>query len=189
MNEQDIPRWVRAAKEGDDEAYGRLVHFFLPMTERFLRQWVREQDVLDDIVQESFIKAWKHLGRFDEEKSFSVWLLTIAKWTAFDALKKKKALPFSAFGADGENDTRFDVADESAERPDERLDRELVADELQQALDTLPELYRSILVMHYREDLSLTEVAEVLEIPYNTIKSRHTRAVTALRAILSQGNS
>ena len=86
MNEQDIPRWVRAAKEGDDEAYGRLVHFFLPMTERFLRQWVREQDVLDDIVQESFIKAWKHLGRFDEEKSFSVWLLTIAKRTAFDAL-------------------------------------------------------------------------------------------------------
>ncbi len=185
MDEPDITGWIQAAKDGDDEAFGRIVRFFLPMTERFLRQWIREQDVLEDIVQESFIKAWRHLGRFDEDKSFPVWLLTIAKRTAFDALKKKKSLPFSSFALEGENDARFDVADTVAERPDDRLDRELQADELQNALDRLPELYRSILMMHYREDLSLAEVAEVLEIPYNTIKSRHTRAVAALRKILT----
>jgi RNA polymerase sigma-70 factor (ECF subfamily) len=176
---------IEAHLTGDEQAFGQLLGGYLSSVYNFVFQMARDREVTDDIVQETFIKAWKNLSGFDREKSFKTWLFTIAKHTAYDYFKKKKALPFSAFD-DGEGGSIFEVIGDGQVLPDELLEREEAAADLDRALEKLPEGSRNILVLAYREDLSLQEIAEVLGEPYNTVKSRHNRALHKLRRVMSE---
>ena len=135
-------------------------------------------------MQETCIKVWKHLNRFDAKRSFKTWIFAIAKNTAFDALKKKRDLPFSVFfrGEDEEIEEPWSdrIVDE-APLPDELLARADAAKLLEQYLRVLPEGFQRILRLHYQDDFSLLEIAEILGEPYNTVKSRHGRALSGLR--------
>ena len=79
----------------------------------FMYTLVHDRDAAEDIVQIASLKAWKHFGSFDQAKSFKTWLFAIGKNSAFDYLKKKKTIPFSAF-QDDEDSPLERVADESA---------------------------------------------------------------------------
>jgi RNA polymerase sigma-70 factor (ECF subfamily) len=168
---------------GDGEAFGQLLGKYLSPLYSFVFQMARDREVADDIVQESFIKAWKHLPSFDREKSFKTWLFTIAKHTAFDYFKKKKALPFSAFD-DGEGGNAFEEIGDGQVLPDEMLARQELAADLDRMLAKLSEGSKNILLLAYREDFSLQEIAEILDEPYNTVKSRHNRALRKLRDVM-----
>ena len=171
---------IKAYAEGDDEAFALLLKRYLPALYNFIFQMVRDRAAAEDIVQEAFIKAWKHLSRFDREKSFKTWLFAIAKNTAYDYLKKKKSIPFSSF-EDEEGDNRLEVTDEDALLPDEIMERKDIGQEVSAVLEEMPELYRTVLVLAYKEDLSLSEISEILDTQYNTVKSRHGRAIKMLR--------
>jgi RNA polymerase sigma-70 factor (ECF subfamily) len=175
---------IEAHLAGNTRAFEQLLNKHLSPVYRFIFQMARDREAADDIVQETFIKAWKHLADFDREKSFKTWLFTIAKRTAFDHFKKKKALPFSAFD-DGEGGTAFEEVGDEQALPDELLAREEAAADLDRALARLPEGSRTILLLAYREDLSLQEIAEILGEPYNTVKSRHNRAIRKLREAMA----
>src|SRR5665647_1906978 len=82
---------------GDDESFEELVHRYLKPIYNFLYQFTQDRDSLDDLTQETFVKAWKNIRKFDQDKSFRVWIYAIAKNTAYDFLKKKKTIPFSSF--------------------------------------------------------------------------------------------
>lgn len=168
---------------GDDEALKTLVCRYLKPVYNFLYQLVSEKTALDDITQVTFIKAWKNLNHFDPNKNFKVWLFTIAKNSAYDYLRKKKTIPFSRF-LDGEGNNVLEniCADEIL--PDEILEREDFARDLGEKLKKIPDHYRIILLMRYKDDFSLQEIAEILEKPYNTIKSQHGRALASLKKIV-----
>ena len=173
---------VEKALLGEAQAFTLLVQKHLAPLYSFVFLIMRDKDTTEDVVQETFIKAWKHLKRFDHNQSFKTWLYTIAKNTAFDFLKKKKAIPFSSFeDAEGNMPLTKDLSEE----PDvlERLSREAALLVLEKVLDQMPPLYRTLLVLVYREDFDLHEAAIVLGEPYNTIKSRHQRALQKLRAL------
>lgn len=174
---------IEAHFAGDEKAFEQLLEGYLSSVYNFVFQMARDRETTDDIVQESFIKAWKHLADFDREKSFKTWLFTIAKRTAYDHFKKKKALPFSVFD-DGEGGNIFEEIEDEQMLPDEIIGREEAAADLDRALARLPEGSRAILLLAYREDLSLQEIAEVLGEPYNTVKSRHNRALRKLRQVM-----
>jgi RNA polymerase sigma-70 factor (ECF subfamily) len=145
---------------------------------------VSDRETAEDLTQEIFVKVWKNLKRFDQNKNFKTWLFAIAKNTTFDWLKKKKELPFSCFADEERNNILENIADEEI-LPDEILARNNLAEELENSLQKLPPLYRAVLLLHYRENFSLHEIAEILNEPYNTIKSRHQRGLGKLKELLS----
>jgi RNA polymerase sigma-70 factor, ECF subfamily len=180
---------------GREDNFQKLVSKYLRPIYNFLYQFTKDKTQADDLTQETFIKAWKNLKRFDQSKSlapygtggshsgFKTWLFTIAKNTAFDYFKKKKTISFSNFVDEEGNNKLENISDDNI-LPDEILNRKNIAEELEGKLQELPEHYRLILTLHYKEDFSLSEIAEILKIPYNTVKSQHQRGLLKLRRLL-----
>lgn len=177
---------VKNFLEGDDSAFELLVSKYLKPIYNFLYQFTSDLSALDDITQETFIKVWKNVRRFDQNKSFKTWIFTIAKNTAYDYLKKKKAVPFSFFeNSEGNNVLENISADVIL--PDEFLANLDSAKDFEEKLKKIQGHYRIILLLHYKDDFSLAEIAEILGKPYNTIKSQHQRALKSLKKEILRG--
>lgn len=188
--DQDEFSLIEQSIAGDGQALELLLSRYMTPIYSFVLSLTRDVPMAEDVTQETCIKIWKHLKRFDTAKSFKTWVFAIAKNTAYDALKKKKALPFSAF-IDNDDDVQESwearIADEEP-LADEVLSRADIREELNLWLKSIPAHFEQILRMHYQEDFSLNEIADILGEPYNTIKSRHGRAIRALKKRFSEGN-
>jgi RNA polymerase sigma-70 factor (ECF subfamily) len=169
-------------------AFSEIVKTYLKPVYNFIYRFVNDRDTAEDLTQETFVKAWRNLKRFDPEKKFKTWLFAIAKNTAFDFLKKKKSLPFSYFTDDEGENWLENVADDNF-LPDEILERSDLAEEMEKILEKIPIHYRTILILHYKEDFSLHEIAEILGEPYNTIKGRHQRGLVRLKELFLENAS
>jgi RNA polymerase sigma-70 factor, ECF subfamily len=169
---------------GDNPAFEDLLKRYLKPIYNFLYRLTNGSSATDDITQDTFIKVWKNLRRFDQSRNFKTWIFTIAKNTAFDYLKKKKEIPFSTF-ADEEGENWLENIAEDNFLPNEILERKDLAEELDDILKKLPPHYRAILLLHYKEYFSLHEIAEILGVPYNTIKSQHQRGLKKIKQLLS----
>lgn len=174
--------------QGDESAFAKLLHKYLKHVYNFIYQFVQDAAASEDLAQETFIKAWKNLKHFDQTKNFKVWLFAIAKNTAYDWLKKKKTIPFAFFEDEEGNNRLENIAQENV-LPDELLMQKDVVKELEAGLAVIPAKYRLLLLMRYREDFSLAEIAQILHLPYNTVKSSHGRALKSLRKALEEGNA
>lgn len=179
---------IERHREGDASAFPLLMKSYLKPIYRFAFQYARDRASAEDIAQETFIKAWKHLDRFDREKKFKTWIFAIAKNTAYDVLKKKKAFPFSSFEDDDGNNPIEAIDDESL-LPDALYEKKEIALMLEQALEKIAPNNRSILTLRYLEDFSLEEIADILGEPYNTVKSRHSRALKSLRKAILESDA
>lgn len=173
---------IREFLGGSDPAFKNLLKKYLKPVYNFLYQLAGDKSALDDLAQETFIKAWKNMCSFDQGKNFKAWLFAIAKNTAYDYFKKKKTIPFSMF-ADEEGGNKLENIPEDEILPPELLEKADAAKELEAALSKIPDRYRIVLLMRYKDDFSLQEIAGILNLSYNTIKSRHQRGLKALRRI------
>ncbi len=171
---------------GEEAAFSELLKKYLKPIYNFIFRFVYDRDIAEDLTQETFLKIWKNLRKFDTDRNFRTWIYTIAKNTTFDWLKKKKELPFSRFEDEEGNNALENISD-SAILPDEILERKDVAEELEKILQKIQPYCRAILLLHYKKDFTLHEIAEILEEPYNTVKSQHIRALNRLKkAILEK---
>ena len=184
MSEQEN-NLIEKILSGDEEAFAEIVKIYLDQIYNFVFRLAGDRDAAEDITQETFVKAWKNLKRFDQSRNFKTWIFTIAKNTTYDWLKKKKEIPFSSFTDDEGESWLENVADENI-LSDEILARKDIAEEFDAILQKIPPHYRAILLLHYKEDFSLHEIAEILGEPYNTIKSRHQRGLGRLKKELAQ---
>jgi RNA polymerase sigma-70 factor (ECF subfamily) len=180
MNNEADSFLVRDYLAGDDEAFKKLLDKYLKSIYGFIYYLTKDSVQVEDLAQETFVKVWKNLSKFNQEKSFKTWLFAIAKNTALDFLKKKKTTNFSFFEDEAGNGGLENVA-EDAIWPDEILVRKDAAREMERALELIPEKYRVILTLHYQEDFTLREISEILERPYNTIKAYHGRGLVKLK--------
>ena len=178
---------ILAYRQGNEDAFAPLVQKHLPSVYNFIFQMTRDRAVAEDLAQETFIKAWKHIKRFDPSQSFKVWLFAIAKNTAYDFLKKKKTIPLSSFEDNEGKNVLEETLSGNAKLPDEILERKEIVKELERALLKIPQPYRELLILAYREDFSLQEISQILAEPYNTIKSRHNRAIEKLKTSMLSG--
>jgi RNA polymerase sigma-70 factor (ECF subfamily) len=181
--ENESNQLVEKYLAGDEGALERLVHLHTNPLYNFVFLILRDRDGAEDVVQETFLKVWKNLVRFDQKQKFKTWLYTIAKNTAFDFLKKEKALPFSSFETVDREGSFECVADEHSGILETLIQEEEVM-RLEEALVKMPETYRALLILVYREDFTLHEAATVLGEPYNTVKSRHQRGIQKLKGLL-----
>src|SRR5665648_335509 len=120
-NKEDV-LLVEACLRGDATAFKILLDKHLKSIYGFLYYLVKDSSQVEDLAQETFIKVWKNLHKFDQRKSFKTWLFAIAKNTALDFLKKKKTTPFSFF-EDEEGSNKLENISEDAILPDEILER------------------------------------------------------------------
>ena len=181
MPDQTDEKLVELVKKGDDSAFGELMRRHVGAIFNLARQYARNEEDIDDIVQESFFKAWKHIKRFDAKRSFRPWLYAIARNTALDYLKKRRANSFSELD-DADNDLSFaDTLEDSEPLQTELFARKELAAELDVVMEDLHPDHRGVLVMRYREGLSFDEIAETFDRPMNTVKSWHRRALLKLR--------
>lgn len=180
---------VAAFLRGDGGSFTALVDRHMPMVYKFAYRYTGNADATNDIVQDVFIKVWKNIKKFDQSKSFTTWLLAITKNTALDAVKRKKGVLFSAIEADGENDLDAFLAPyvERPDHPDLLLDRRYAKADIDRALQALPPSYRSVLMFRYGEHMKFREIAAATGEPIDTIKSKHRRALIALRRALGTG--
>ena len=181
----DDAKLVAAFMKGDGESFAALVDRHMPMVYAFTYRYVDGADATNDIVQEVFIKVWKNIKKFDPQKNFKTWLLTIAKNTALDAVKKKKAVLFSRIEQEGADlDAFLAPYTESPDLPDELLQKKQTKADLDRMLAALSPSYRSVVLLRYVDHLKFREIADMLQEPIDTIKSKHRRALIQLKTML-----
>ena len=187
MDEREIIERVLA---GDNDAFGLLVEAYQTRVYNLALRLCGNRDDAFDLAQESFFRAWRSLSGFQFESSFSTWLFRLCSNICLDWLRAKKRRPtvsMSTVDDEGE-ESQLELPD-PGKSPEELL---LAAEEreaLARAMNQLPVEYREILTLRAIQDLSYTEIAEILKIKEGTVKSRLSRARLALRnKLLQNGN-
>ena len=165
------------AKHGSEEAFRELVERFHRPVYALLVRIVRQPELAEDLSQETFLKAWKALARFDPERKFSSWIFKIAHNSALDELRRSGLetvsldAPFSV--DDGPPELPADLA---AENPLLRTLAREAGRALELAVSRLRPAYRGILLLRFAQELSYDEIAEVLGVPLGTVKIHIFRA-------------
>ncbi len=156
---------VQRAAAGDERAYGKLVQAYQSRVFNFVRSMVRNDEVAEDITQESFVKAFFSLKRLQNAGSFKSWLFRIANNNTLDWLRRKR---FQLVDVDDQiHESYVDKRDpESGAMEQERLNH------VRAALNKLKPDQKAILVMCDLQGLSYAEIAEVLKVPFGTVQSR-----------------
>lgn len=182
---------IQRVLEGDNDAFGLLVEKYQAKVYNLALRMCGNEDDAFDLSQESFLRAWRSLGSFQFEASFSTWLFRLSSNICLDFLraKKRRATVSLTMVSEEDEETQLDLPD-AGPTPEEAAlaadDRRLLAE----ALNSLPADFRQIITLRAIDDLSYTQIAEILGIQEGTVKSRLSRARTALRnKLLQNGNN
>ena len=176
---------VRKALNGDEKAYQSLMDKYRISLSKHIQRMVRKQGEIDDLVQESFIKAFSALNSYSVDYAFSTWLYKIATNHAIDFLRKKKLQTYSIDKPKetGDGALEFELPDATY-----RPDRHIVADQrkqlIQEAIDSLPPKYNRVIVMRHQQEKSYEEIAKELDLPLGTVKAHIFRARELLNKYL-----
>jgi len=166
-----------AAREGSEDAFRELVERFEGPLFALLVRIVRRPEVAEELAQESFVKAWRALARFDPQRRFSSWLFKIAHNTALDALRRRGEEPLSLDAPFEEGGAAPELpADPAAEDPLARALSRDAGRALERAVAELRPAYREILLLRFARELSYEEIAEVTGAPLGTVKVHLFRA-------------
>lgn len=168
---------VAQARAGRQSACRELVSRFQRSIHNLILRMVHDRALAEDLAQETFLKAFSHLHRYDPRFKLSNWLLKIAHNTAIDHLRRRR-LPMISLDSPirDERAAVETLADPTTPRPDERLAHAEVAAELGRAVRQLRPEYREAVVLRYHEDLSHEEIADIMGVPVGTVKSYLFRA-------------
>lgn len=175
---------IKKIKQGNQESFNILVKQNLTMILNFVYRFVYDTDLAEDIAQETFIKIWKNIKKFDENKKFKTWMFTIAKNTAIDFIRKKRIIPFSSFEQDDEtNNFVENIQDEKLSLLNEMIKKDNKT-KLSKVLKNLNTKQQLVLYLYYYEEMNFREISEILNISTNTIKSQHLRGIKKLKKIM-----
>ena len=165
------------ARHGSETAFRELVERFERPVYGLLLRIVRRREAAEDLAQETFIKAWKALDRFDASRKFSSWIFKIAHNSALDALRRRGEEPLSLDAPAGDEEARPEPpADPHAEDPLVQTTSREAGRALERAMALLRPQYREILLLRFSEGLSYEEIADVTESPLGTVKVHIFRA-------------
>lgn len=165
---------------GISEAFGTLVARYTDEIYGFVLRFVGNAAAAEDLTQETFLQVHLAAGAFDPQRSFRPWLYTIAANKARDYLRgrgRRAELPLEARAADDEGPLGGQYLEAENVAPDEVADAEQARQTVRELIATMPEHLRLILVLGYYHQLPYAEMAEILDIPVGTVKSRLHSAV------------
>ncbi len=178
---------IKEALEGNQRAYDELIKKYRGSVYNLVYRMIENRQEAEDIVQETFIKAFNALITFNEEFAFSTWLFKIATNNCIDTLRKRKLQTYSldtpVQTKDGE--VSRDFADERYSPEQSTISSESTSIILD-SVESLPKKYQLVINMRHKEDRSYEEISELLEIPIGTVKARIFRAREILKRKLKE---
>jgi len=170
---------IERFKEGDDSAFAGLVHLYQDRVYNLCRHLLGRPQDAEDAAQETFIKAYRNLGRFTPQASFYTWLYRIAVNTCLDHQKRPFFESLFRRSAEGEEFLAVEPADLLT--PERLYESKQMNQMVQRCLARLSPKLRAVLVLKEMEGLSYEEIASVLDISLGTVKSRISRAREEMR--------
>jgi RNA polymerase sigma-70 factor (ECF subfamily) len=138
-------------------------------------RFVGDRETAEDIIQETFLRAFRRRKDYRAIANFSTWLFTIAGNLAKSELRRRKRWRFFSLNWDEESETGIDIPDES-KRPDTMAETSMTDDLIQEAIESLPANYRRVIILRDVEGMSYHEISKIVGRPVGTIKSRVNRA-------------
>jgi RNA polymerase sigma-70 factor, ECF subfamily len=169
----DDDRLVEESLRGSQIAFQLLVERYQERIFRLIRGYVREPAEIEDLAQETFLKAFKRLESFQHQSSFYTWIYRIAINTVLDHLKRRGRSPVQAV-----EDLEILPVEPSLRcpSPSSGLEKEEIARITQSVLEEMPEIFRTVLVLREFEELAYQDIADMLGISIGTVESRLFRA-------------
>lgn len=168
---------VSEALAGKEDSYSKLVDKYQKPLYFHIRKMIKEVELVDDLVQEVFMKAFHNLNSYSNEYAFSTWIYRIATNHTIDYLRKKKLQTLSIDQPyktkDGDMEMQLPDESFSTDQPVMKKERKAI---VQEAIDDLPEKYRLVIEMRHMEEKSYQEIAEILDLPLGTVKAHIFRA-------------
>ncbi|MEI8061682.1 MAG: RNA polymerase sigma factor [bacterium] len=154
----------------------------------FCVRLIGNEDDAKDLSQDIFVKIWRNLEKYDASKSLKAWIFTIARNTCYDWLRKKKNLVFSqmntASGGDDEPVNFEETIHDEKPLQDELFIQKENAERVEKAIKILPQDQLEVVILHYTENLSFDEIAQILGKSINTVKSQNRRALEKMKKFL-----
>ncbi len=188
--ETGVSAWEYAcaarARAGDASAFDRLVDAYTGRIHAHLRRIVRSREDAEDLTQETFIRAYRALARFDTRRPFRNWLYTIATNVGLNALRTKSRR-IQATSLDAETDDGKPRREAVSPRPDGRslVERSERRARLEEAIDQLPPRVATLVRLHYHEEMPLREAGEIVGMGESAAKVALHRARKRMREMLT----
>jgi RNA polymerase sigma-70 factor (ECF subfamily) len=167
----DEGEWLARAREGDDAAFGNLLEAYQLPVYNLCRRMLGDAGEAEDAAQETFLRAYRNLRRYDPQRSFTTWLLSIASHHCIDRLRRRRLRWISLEGLP----PRQQVAD-GKPGPESTIVRQEREQQVQQMLTNLSPKDRAVVIMRYWNELSYVEIAKGLSMSISAVKSRLHRA-------------
>ncbi|RMH78240.1 MAG: sigma-70 family RNA polymerase sigma factor [Calditrichaeota bacterium] len=187
MDNSEIREIVKRAKAGDETAFTQLVHLYSDRVYNLALRILRKPDDAADVLQETFIKVYEKIHTFDGRSNFFTWLYRIATNLSLMKLRRDRRTVLS----DEELEVYYDRPNsveiqEWQDLPLQNMLSEEFQRHLEEAVDSLPEIYRSVFVLRDLENLSIKETSKILGITETNVKVRLKRARMYLRDRLAK---
>src|ERR671919_594633 len=190
LHELDDGHVVTRHLEGDPQAFGTLVDRYQTRLLNFINRTIGDRERAEDLVQEVFIRVFRHLHRFDQTKKFSTWIYTIASNLAKNELRNRSRNPlvlFQAIRRPWQEEDRPLQFEDSTSRPDDMYRKRHLRELVESSVAQLPEHHRQVFVLRELEGKSYEEIAEITGCKLGTVKSRLNRARNSFAAIIEPG--
>lgn len=175
-------RLAQLSRNGDRRAFEELVDMYKDKIYHLAYRMLGQSAEAEDVVQETFLRVYMNLDRYDENQKFSTWIYRIGTNLCIDRLRKRKPnYSLDAEMPDGEGSDWYSMLPSDQDTPEEELVLSEMQQQIRKAIDTLPEKYKSVVILRYLHDMSLQEIGDVLKMPVTTVKTRVHRGREYLR--------
>lgn len=172
---------------GNTELYAELISRYQNKVYSTAYSYTRDYEEAKDLTQEIFIKVYNNLSGFQNKSQFSTYLYRVAVNRCIDWTRKKRPKTISIlFSQDDENVDIYDFIADYDSNPEEILLRQENSDLIRQEINKLPEIYNTVMIMYYFQDLSPQEISDILEVPRKTIDTRLFRARNLIKKRLNR---
>jgi len=181
----DEQTWILQAQQGNDEAFTRLVEHYQTPVFNLCYRMLGEPELAEDAAQESFLRAYQNLSRYDRQRPFATWLLSIAAHHCIDRLRRRRFVIFSLDSEREDDDRPTELPDMDAINPEQEAIRREEQEGIQAALRGLDATDRAAIVLRYWYDFSEVEIAGSLNLTVSAVKSRLHRARKSVARLLT----
>ncbi|MBC7074166.1 RNA polymerase sigma factor [Candidatus Parcubacteria bacterium] len=171
----------KAVQKGDIEAFGILVERYERKMKIYFQKFLSQKEDVEDLVQNVFLKAFENIQSFDPKRKFKSWIYQIAHNELVNALKRKTRFSFLSL------DTFLPYLSLKSEI-EETIDRKKMKEELEKCLEKLDQKYREVIFLFYFENLSYSEISEILKIPVSTVGIRLKRAKEKIKKLFEKNH-
>ncbi len=186
MDRQTDESLVEQVLAGNADMFEELVRRYERQLFAFAFRFTHDTSAAQDIVQDTFVKAWNKLRSFNKEHAFRTWVYAVCRNTALDFLKKKKDIPFSSYETEDGGNVLADSLESIDAVPSALLVRLDARDAAEFWLQRVSPAYRDVIVLRYLHQCTFEEISSILHKPLDTIKSQHRRALVHMRALLAR---